>query len=64
VKQLSSEELQLQLQKDKNDRLQKCKVEMEEILKKYRCEIIALPQLAIRESVVVAVAEVQIKLLP
>lgn len=43
-KQLSSKELQQLFNRDKTKRAQDCKEEIDEILKKYRCELFATPR--------------------
>lgn len=44
-KKMTSEELQSLLDQDKQDRLQKCKSEIDAILQKYGCQLVAVPQI-------------------
>ena len=43
-KEMTSEELQQLLEQDKNARIQACKREIDIVLGKYRCQLIAVPQ--------------------
>ena len=60
-KKLSSEELQQLLEQDKAERLQNCRNEIEVILQKHKCQLVALPQINVEGRVI---AEVQIAILP
>jgi len=60
-KQMTSEELQQLVEQDKAKRLENCRSEMETVLQKNGCQLIALPGISIEGRVI---AEVQIKILP
>ena len=60
-KKLSSEELYQLVEQDKADRLENCRNEIEAILQKHKCQLVALPQINIEGKVI---AEVHIRILP
>ena len=60
-KEMTSEELQQLLEQDKANRLQSCRSEIEAVLKKYKCQLVALPQINVEGRVI---AEVQVAILP
>lgn len=57
----TSEELQLLIEEDKQERMRKCRGEIENMLNKYKCQLFALPQINLEGHVV---ADVQIRILP
>ena len=58
---LSSEKLYQLLEQDKAERLQNCKSEIEAILQKHKCQLVAIPRFDIEGKVI---AEVQVAILP
>jgi len=62
-KKLSSEELQQLLEKDKAERMLSCKSEIEAILRKHKCQLVALPMIKIEGAMWVGTTEVQLKAL-
>ena len=58
-KEMSSEEIQQLLEQDKNKRLQNCQQEIELILQKYKCQLIAVPQIT-PDGRTVAITTIQI----
>ena len=60
-KKLSTEELKQLLEQDKMERQESCRSEIEAILKKHNCKLVALPKYAIDGR---TIAEVQIAILP
>lgn len=60
-KKLSSEELQRLLEQDKLERQENCRSEIEVILQKYKCKLVALPKYTMDGR---TIAEVQIAILP
>lgn len=54
---MSSKKLQQLLEQDKSERLQSCRSEIEVVLQKYKCQLIALPGIDVEGRVI---AEVQV----
>jgi len=57
-KQLSSEELQQLFDQDKQVRRQKCKNEIDKILQKHKCQLVAVPRIT-ADGRLVAVTSIQ-----
>lgn len=64
-KELSSDELNQLVEKDKAKRLHDCQRDLEKVLQKYNCQLLAVPQLVVdgHNQRYVTIAEVHVKVL-
>ena len=60
-KELTAQEIQVLVDKDKSKRMESCQREIEVILQKHKCQLLALPRYTLDGR---TVAEVQIQILP